>query len=208
MAPGGISELKAGDARILDLSLTGEGRVRRPWRDVVDLLTVVPIGDWPIPGPRTTEWCAKFLNRRSGGPTDWHRFWQSLYKLSKDDWGVAVHELSMRMFERFGVYDGLDVCNIAAIEELMRQAQLVEYVYLQEGEPTSGKGKSKGKHIGLYDESAIFAGTHRECGDAMVAPELLDYVSKEVERDASILKQVRKAREERRLLHPKKKDGE
>ena len=31
----------------------------------------------------------------------------------------------------------------------------------------------------------------------MVAPELLEYVSKEVERDVSIMKQLRKAREER-----------
>jgi len=31
----------------------------------------------------------------------------------------------------------------------------------------------------------------------MVAPELLDYVSKEVEKDASVMKQVRKPREER-----------
>jgi hypothetical protein len=31
----------------------------------------------------------------------------------------------------------------------------------------------------------------------MVAPDLLEYVSKEVERDAAVLKQVRKAREER-----------
>jgi hypothetical protein len=200
----GVGDLKAGDARVLDLALLPGGRARRPWRDAVDMLTVLPVLDWPIPGPRTTEWCAKFLNRRAGGPTDWHRFWRSLYKLNKDDWGVTLHELAMRMFERFGVYDGLDVCNIAAIEDLMRQAQLVEHVYLQEGEPNAGKGKGKGKQIGLYDEGAIFAGTHRECGDAMVAPELLDYVSKEVERDASILKQVRN---ERRLLHPKKKDG-
>ena len=34
----------------------------------------------------------------------------------------------------------------------------------------------------------------------MVAPALLEHVSKEVERDTGILKQVRKAREERRAL--------
>lgn len=33
-------------------------------------------------------------------------------------------------------------------------------------------------------------------GDVMVCPELLEYVSKEVERDASAMKHVRKAREE------------
>jgi hypothetical protein len=49
------------------------------------------------------------------------------------------------------------------------------------------------------DESAFFLGTHREFGDTMVCPELLDFVAKEVEREASVMKQVRKAREERAL---------
>ena len=50
----------------------------------------------------------------------------------------------------------------------------------------------------LLDEAGVFSGTHRETGEAMVAPELLDYVAKEVERDASVMKQIRKAREERK----------
>ncbi len=47
-------------------------------------------------------------------------------------------------------------------------------------------------------EADIFTGAHRDAGSLMVSPDLLDYVSKEVERDASIMKQVRKAREERK----------
>ena len=43
-------------------------------------------------------------------------------------------------------------------------------------------------------------GRHREAGETMVSPDLLDFVAREVERDASVLKQVRKAREERRAL--------
>ena len=34
----------------------------------------------------------------------------------------------------------------------------------------------------------------------MLSPELMDYVSREVARDASIMKQIRKAREERAAL--------
>ena len=37
----------------------------------------------------------------------------------------------------------------------------------------------------------------REHADVMLAPELLDYVAKEVEKDAAMMKTVRKAREER-----------
>ena len=46
-------------------------------------------------------------------------------------------------------------------------------------------------------EANIFSGGHKEFGDCMVAPSLLDYVAKEVEGEAAVLKQVRKAREER-----------
>ena len=60
-----------------------------------------------------------------------------------------------------------------------------------------GKGAKGASRVGVYDETAIFLGKHKEFGDTMVAPELLDYVSKEVEREAAVMKQVRKAREER-----------
>ena len=69
-------------------------------------------------------------------------------------------------------------------------------------------GKGKGKTAGVYGESSVFAGTHNEAGDSMGAPDLFEYVAREVERYASTLKQVRKAREDRRLPQPNKKEGE
>ena len=54
--------------------------------------------------------------------------------------------------------------------------------------------------MGILDESDVFSGTHRDSGEFMVAPELLDYVAKEIERDAGVLKQLRKAREEKAAL--------
>ena len=42
-------------------------------------------------------------------------------------------------------------------------------------------------------------GTNRDFGEVMVSPELLDFAAKELERDAAVMKQVRKAREERAL---------
>ena len=83
---------------------------------------------------------------------------------------------------------------------IFRRLQLIEYFYSEKG-PGGGKGTSRGKdkkEEGSYKaEAAVFAGSHREFGDTMVAPELMEYVSKEIEKDASVMKQVRKAREER-----------
>ena len=116
-----------------------------------------------------------------------------------------MHELIMRTLEQAGQYDGIDVANSAAFESLLRQAELIEYTYHMEqkgGSSGKGKGKAKaGERAGVLEEAAIFAGSHRDSGELMCAPDLLDYVSKEVERDAGVLKQIRKAREERAALN-------
>lgn len=84
---------------------------------------------------------------------------------------------------------------------MFRRVQLIEYIYSDRG---PGKGASKGdkkkdddKNPMQNYESTIFAGAHKEFGDVMVAPSLLEYVAKEVESEAAVMKQVRKAREER-----------
>ena len=59
---------------------------------------------------------------------------------------------------------------------------------------------------GLLEESSIFSGRHRESGELMCAPDLLDFVAREVERDAAVMKQIRKAREERQALAKGKKE--
>jgi hypothetical protein len=118
-------------------------------------------------------------------------------------WGVMEHENLMKVLDKIGRFDGLDLSNIAAAEMAFRRVQLIEYFYSDKG-PGGGKGSGKNKDkdkkhedLSYKSEAAIFTGTHREFGDVMVAPDLLEYVSKEVERDAAVLKQVRKAREER-----------
>jgi hypothetical protein len=165
--------------------------------------------DFAVPGPRTMTWCAKFLNRRGGGPRDLLRRWKQVSRMQDNLWGVAEHSLTMQVMEIAGCYDGLDVVNIACLELMIRKAQLGEFSYSEQGPapPPKSEGEKKKGHgkgserVGMYDESSIFLGSHKEFGDVMVCPDLLDYVTKEVEREASVMKkQIRKAREERSLL--------
>ena len=158
--------------------------------------------DWAIPGPRTSEWCVRFLNRRNGGPMDHHRWWIQNHSLKPDSWGVAEHDNLSKALDKLGRFDGLDLANLAGVELMFRRLQLIEYVYSEKG-PGGGKGSSKGDKktdamsLVQQHEATIFAGAHKEFGDVMVAPLLLEYVAKEVESEAAVLKQVRKAREER-----------
>ena len=107
----------------------------------------------------------------------------------------------------------MDILNVAGFEDALRRSQLIERACSERGPAGAArdggagqggdesKGKSKGADkVWLYDESAVFAGQRRDCGDTAVSPDLLDYVAKEVEREASVMKQAREAREERRLL--------
>lgn len=122
--------------------------------------------------------------------------------LKSDSWGVAEHDTLMKVVDRLGRYDGLDVCNLAGAELAFRRLQLIEYIYSERG-PAGGKAHNKGDKkqdsstsMQQY-EATIFSGSHKEYGDVMVAPSLLDYVAKEVESEASVMKQVRKESEER-----------
>ena len=194
------------DARLMGVCFQGVSRAERQWRDVSKEVRQETFEDWSVPGPRTSEWCVRFLNRRNGGPTDHHRWWVQNYALKNDAWGVAEHDTLMKIVDKLGRYDGLDLSNLAGAELAFRRLQLIEFVYSERG-PGGGKGSSKTDKKGdamtsmQQYEATIFSGSHKEFGDCMVAPTLLDYVAKEVEGEAAVLKQVRKAREERAALN-------
>jgi hypothetical protein len=77
----------AGDARLCAVvSIPGERR-KLQWRQVVERVRQIPVADWGIPGPRTTLWCCRFIDRRQGGPLEHFRFWWHMNGLSKNDWG-------------------------------------------------------------------------------------------------------------------------
>ena len=126
-------------------------------------------------------------------------------------WRGVEHEAILKMLDHAGCYDGLDLANLCGVETALRRAQLLEYAYGQDGRQKGKGGGGKGRRdflqAGLLDEAAVFQGTHREHGDLMVCPALLDYVAREVERDASVLKQVRKAKEERKSAAAYPSDG-
>ena len=154
---------------------------------------------------------------------DHFRFRKESMHLASDDYGVADYEAIMRMLEMLTCWDCVDVPNLAGLELTTRRAQMYEYLYVMEStdpgptpgaDPSDGddkkKRKSKGRgrgdggkgllRFGFVDEGAIFSGKSRDHGHTMVCPSLLEHVGKEIEREVTVLKQVRKAREERRAF--------
>ncbi len=83
--------------------------------------------------------------------------------------------------------------NLASAESAARHIQYVEHEV---------KKKQEAKHSGSNAE--YFLGRSRRTGEALVVPELLKWVSERGARDSQILKEQRKAAEERALLKKKK----
>eukprot|EP00959_Pyramimonas_sp_CCMP1952_P375917 7873612-Pyramimonas_sp.AAC.1 len=121
----------------------------------------------------------------------------------------------MRMVDYLACWDQVNLPDPVRVESAMRQAQLHEYVCAMEAEGAlhaapqanetdknkRGRGRGRGfAKFAFLDEASAFIGTSREDGRMMVCPDLLAHVSAMVERDAGILKALRKAREERRAL--------
>ena len=118
---------------------------------------------------------------------------------TRDDYGVAFHESVLRAVQAGAEYDQLDIVNLASMEHLLRSAQLIEY-YHRERSRQEGATSSKDSKVGLdMEEQTVMLGVHQSQGNLMIAPDLITYTSKELERQSAIDKQSRKAREERAL---------
>ena len=117
-------------------------------------------------------------------------------KLQTEQWGVQEHEQLMKYLELAGTYDQLDLSNCAFAEAILRRAQTIEWAYhdrLREADSASSKDKMS------PEEFAAFSGFSKAGDLLMVAPQLLEHVKTQVEKDAAIMKNIRKAREEREL---------
>ncbi|CAK0789849.1 unnamed protein product, partial [Prorocentrum cordatum] len=183
-----------GDARTLTVKSGPRGRGRE-WREVVDACEEEPFGDFPVAGPRSAWWCLDFLRRRHT-PTDHHLMFKTTARLQSEQWGVQEHEQLMKYIELAGTYDQLDLSNCAFAEAIFRRAQTIEWSYhdrLREADSASSKDKMS------PEEFSAFSGFSKAGDLLMVAPTLLEFVKGQVEKDAAIMKNIRKAREEREL---------
>jgi hypothetical protein len=194
--PGGPITPRTGgtDARILPIRTGPTGIRHREWREVADNITEEVFEDWPIKGPRTSLWCAQFMRRRNSC-ADHHLMWRTTAKLQPEQWGVAEHETLLNIVEVAGGYDQLDLGNCAFAEAIFRRLQVIEWAYADKLRDAGGTGGGSKLE---YEEIAAFSGRsgHSE-NSLMVAPSLLEHVKLTVEKDAVILKNLRKAREER-----------
>ena len=178
-----------GDARTLAVKYDKSGTPCRDFKEAVELCEEAEIPGFLVRGPRTAGWVLKFLAEQ-GTPLQRHTRFKSEAHLSTSDPGVAQHEQICKLLQVGATFDQLDMCNLAMVELLCRELQMIEEKY-------SEKLRSQN---GLSEEAHLFLGTNTARGNVCMDPRLREWISGELRDEAAIAKERRKAREERQLL--------
>ena len=186
------------DARVLAIERLPDGRRHRAFRDAVTALTETSWENWPVHGPRTLLWCVRHILEHDQHPLAHRTRFKQNAGLQHHDSGVPVHESAMRTIEIALTYDQLQASELACLEIVVRQAQLVELKY---------RDKVLGNQTGrettmLEQDDHLYLGTGRTRGLLMIDPKLEEYVAGELQREAAAAKERRKMREERGLQRP------
>lgn len=126
-----------------------------------------------------------------------HKWWRSTAKLTSDDFGVTMHEMAMRTLETFACHDQVNLGHCAGLEVLLRQAQVAEHYHAASVREADAIKTRKDTKVLSADEVELFLGLDYLKDSVMVCPALAEYVAKEAEKEAAILKQLRKARDEK-----------
>ena len=115
-------------------------------------------------------------------------------RLQLADPGVGEHERCCRMLTSMACYDQLNLPNLASAELLSRSVQVTE-------ERHRDKFVAKGSEM---DDQHLYMGSQLGRGQVCVCPLLQEWVSEELRKESAVLKERRKAREERTLTKPGK----
>ena len=191
------------DHRIAPIELDAMGKSETSLKELAKLCAEVPT-DWSITGPRTARWCVSYLIIENLGLEGHHERVRQLCRLDSSSWGMQEHyQLTMTM--RFALQtDQINPYNNLFVEVIFRRLQTIEYAYMDKAREQEAKAVGGKMSI---EEQSTFGGITRAAATLMICPDLLTHVKNEVEKDASLSKNLRKAREERELNRKARKGG-
>ena len=191
------------DSRVVPVTLDAMGRPDCSLKEAAQKGKEVP-ASWTLPGPRTARWCMAYLSVEDIGLEQHHEQFRQLVKAESSNWGISEHfQLSM-ILKAALQQDQLDGFNNLFIEVIFRRLQTIEFSYAEKAREL--ESKAAGGRLSL-EEQQTFGGLTRQASTLMICPDLLSHVKTEVERDAALAKNLRKAREERELQRKKRGGG-
>ena len=130
----------------------------------------------------------------SGTPLGWHSKWKADGRLEANSAAVISHEQFCKVIQTLACYDQLNCANIAAAEMCMRYVMLTEE---RLKEKFSAASSDLGEEVHLFEGS-------RNRANLCISPALSAWIADQLKEETLVLKERRKAREERQLARPKK----
>ena len=122
-----------------------------------------------------------------------HTKWVHEHRVPQNDPQAYVHEVLSEFFEIACSFGQLDVSNLACVERLSRWYQDIEGAH------------EKDEALGASDP--YVSGVARAGGGSAYCPALRSYVTERLARDAALMKERRKMKEERDLARKAGKGG-
>ena len=135
------------------------------------------------------------MAEHSGTPISWHTKWFHECKLGSGHASVVAHESACRTLHVLVCFDQIDASNSAAAEIIARQIQLIEEKHRDLGNKTGEASVSFDAHL--------YMGTSTARGGLCVSPDLQEWIAEELKKESAVLKERRKAREERNVGGPR-----
>ena len=169
----GTTRPSAQDARVLAVETLRTWERSRTFASAVASMEQIEMSDWPIRGPRTALLLMRFIQMSGSGPLSRHTKWRSETHPPVGNALVAEHEMISEVLER------------ASFECLCRRYQAIEET-LRPNEPEAP-----------IEGMEHFMGRPRLSGGVAMSPDLSRCVADQLALETSVLKERRKAREER-----------
>ena len=191
------------DSRVLPVEMNAIGQPERSLKEVASQCREVTV-KWHLTGPRTSKWCVNYLAVENLGFEGHHERLRQVTRADASSWGIQEHfQVSMSLRQALLV-DQLDAFNLMSIEVQFRRLQTIEFSYSEKAK--EAESKAVGGRLSL-EEQTTFGGITRQYSTLMICPDLLDFVKLETEKEASLSKNLRKAREEREAARRGKRGG-
>jgi hypothetical protein len=187
------------DARVLAI-IEDDGRRHRNFRESVRDMSETDWPGWPVLGPRTTRWVLRFIAEHDIAPRARHTKWRHEAGLSPSDPYVDDHDLALRVIQMAVEFDQLNITELASFELLARRAQMAEWRHRD-------RLISRNSIEDGLEDDYLYMGTAETRGLILMAPDLADHVTGELHKEANILKERRKVKEERRTSRASDKSG-
>ena len=184
------------DARTLPISRDVDGLRFKEFRVAVQESKPTEFSDWPISGPRTVKYVLSQMLDHGGSAMGHHQAWRVACKLQPTDGPAMEHEAWSKVLQTLMTYDQVDVTNLAGVEMIVRALQRIEE-----------KHKFKLSAVDDAGESALFMGSSSGSRvGSIICPKLTEWIGSEMQKEALVAKERRKAREERALARKGEKD--